>query len=263
MTWPATFLLKKILLYLLYPSGLVFVFLVGVSFYALWGKRRGRRRALLFVALILYYLSSTPFLPYFLLKPLEAGFKRPSPEEMAGVQALVVLPARIYGKENLSLEERFSRETWARFMTAVRLARRIPGAEIIAVGGSLEGPGSRYLAELGRELGVRVVALDEAPDTITSVKLLRQRLRGRKFLLVTSAHHLRRAVYLFNRAGLHPVPYPAVFLSHQADFRPFHVLYLLPDPVYLELTNEAVHEYLGLSFYRLRDLILGGGHGAP
>ncbi len=246
---------------MLYPSGLVFLFLLGVTLYALWGKRRGRRRALLFTALALYYLASTPFLPHFLLKPLEAGFKRPSPEEIAQIEALVVLPARIYGREGLALEERFSRETWARFMAAVRLAKTHPSARIFVVGGSLEGPGARYLAELGRELGVTVEALDEAPDTITSVRLLKPHLEGRRFLVITSAHHLRRALYLFEREGLKPLAYPAVYLSHQTSFRPFHILYLFPDPVYLELTNEAVHEYLGLSFYRLRDLIFGGRNG--
>ncbi len=256
-----TFLLKKIALYVVYPSGIIFLFLLAVSFYALWGKRRGRRRALLFTALILYYLASTPFLPYHLLKPLERGFVRPSGEEIQKAQAIVVLPAKIYGGPGLYLEDRFSRETWARFMAAVRLKKTFPDKELIVVGASLEGPGVRYLRELGEELGVEVKAIEGAPDTITSAAILRESLKGRPFLLVTSAHHLRRAVYLFQREGLTPIPYPANYVSHSCRFLPFSILYLFPDPVYLELTNEAVHEYLGLSFYRLRDLLGGGPHG--
>ncbi len=250
-----TFLLKKIILYLLYPSGLVFLFLLGVSLYALWGKRRGRRRALLFTALILYYLASTPFLPYYLLKPLEAGFKPPAPEALEKARALVVLPARIYGQEELMLEERPSRETWARFIAGVRLKKKFPEKPLLVAGGSLEGPGARYLQELGKDLGVSVEAIDEPRDTISTVKALKGRLSG-PFLLITSAHHLRRAVYLFEREGLSPIPYPAMYLSHTCKFIPFHPLYLLPQPVYLEMTNEALHEYLGLTFYRLRDLMI-------
>ncbi len=251
------FWLKKLALYILYPSGIIFLFLVAVSVYAIWGKRRGRRRALLFFALILYYLSSTPFLPYYLLRPLEAGFKRPEASLISQADAVVVLPAKIYGKEGLYLEERFSRETWARFVAALRLKKRYPHLRLIVVGGSLEGPGASYLKELGEEFGVEVEVFDEPKDTISSAKALKGVLSGKKFLLVTSAHHLRRSVYLFEKEGLSPIPYPAVYVSRLASFSPFYFLYLLPDPKYLELTNEAVHEYLGLSFYRLKDLLFG------
>ncbi|RUM88018.1 MAG: hypothetical protein DSZ24_04830 [Thermodesulfatator sp.] len=252
---PIGFLLKKIFLYLLYPSGLVFLLLLGVSVYALWGKRRGRRRAFLFMALFLYYLASTPFLPYFLLQPLEAGLERPPIETLRGVDYLVVLPARIYGAPGLYLEERFSRETLARWLAAVRLKKALPKAHLLVVGGSWEGPGSVYLAELSREFGVEAEFLDTPRDTISSVEALKTKLSRKRFVIITSAHHLRRTLYLFRRAGLEPIPYPAVYLSHQSRFRPFHVLYLLPDPVYLEITDEAVHEYLGLIFYHLRDLL--------
>ena len=252
------FLLKKIALYLLYPSGVIFLFLLGTALYTLWGKRRGRRRAFLFTAVILYYLASTPFLPHYLLKPLEAGLSRPPSESIKKTEAIVVLPARIYGWENLFLEERFSRETWARFIAAVRLKKKYPQKELIVVGASLEGPGASFLKALGKELGVEVKAIDYPPDTITSVKALKEYLKGKSFLLITSAHHLPRALYLFRREGMKPIPYPAVYVSKTCEFLPFNILYLFPDPVYLELTNEAVHEYLGLAFYRLRDLVLRG-----
>ncbi|OAQ20782.1 YdcF family protein [Thermosulfurimonas dismutans] len=256
-----TFLIKKIALYLLYPSGLIFLLLLGVSFYALWGKRRGRRRALLFTALLLYYLASTPFLPYYLLRPLEAGFKRPNPQELSQARAIVVLPAKIYGQKDLLLEERFSRETWARFIAALRLKKRLPEIPLIVAGGSLEGPGAKYLKEIGEELGFKVEALDAPLDTISTVAALKERLSDQPFVLLTSAHHLRRSMYLFKREGLSPIPYPAVYVSHTCRFTPFHILYLFPYPVYLELTNEAIHEYLGLSFYRLRDLVFGRDDG--
>ncbi|WP_297056414.1 ElyC/SanA/YdcF family protein [Thermosulfurimonas sp.] len=261
MTWSAGFYLKKVLLYLLYPSGLVLLLLAGTAIYALWGKRRGKRRAFLFLALFLYYLSCTPFLPHLLLKPLEKGFKRPNTGVISRAYAVVVLPARIYGKSGLALEERFSRETWARFMAGIRLVREHPGLHLIVVGGSWSGPGARYLARLGSTLGVKVEALDQAPDTITSARILRERLAGKPFLLVTSAHHLRRALYLFKREGLRPIPYPALYLSHQTEPVSPWFLNFLPDPVYMEITNEAVHEYLGLSFYYLRDFLKGKIHG--
>ena len=216
---------------------------------------------MLFLALFLYYLASTPFLPYYLLKPLEVGFNRPGPEELSRAQAIVVLPAKIYGQEDILLEGRFSRETWARFIAALRLKKRFPDLPVIVAGGSLEGPGASYLREIGKELGFEVEAIDEPKDTISTVAALRERLKDQPFILVTSAHHLRRSVYLFKREGLSPLPYPALYVSQTCRFTPLNLLYFFPNPVYLQLTNEAVHEYLGLSFYRLRDMVRGKGNG--
>ncbi len=109
------------------------------------------------------------------------------------------------------------------------------------------------MAEIAAKFGLpKVEAYDAANDTRSSALLLRRRLAGEKFLLVSSAYHLPRAVYLFRRVGLSPIPYPAFRLavSGKVSFYDFW-----PDPFNLFRANRAMHEYMGLAFYWLEDHI--------
>jgi uncharacterized SAM-binding protein YcdF (DUF218 family) len=250
-----TFLLKKIILYLFYPSTLIFLFLLAVSIYVLLGKRRGRRRFLLFLAIFLYYLSTTPFLPYFLLKNLEKDYPIPSEEELSKIKNLVVLTGRIYGDPGLSLEERFSRETLIRFLVALEIKKKYPEKKLWIVGGSFEGKGAGYLQELAEKWGVKVEALDTPLDTLRSAKEVKKIIPpGEPFYLLTSAYHLPRAIFLFKKEGLNPLPYPTNYnypLCKPSRF----FLYIFPHDLYLNLTNLAFQEYLALTYYKIKYFI--------
>jgi len=246
------FLLKKLLLYLFYPSTLIFLFLLVVTTYVVLGKRRGRRRFLLFVAVLLYYLSTTPFLPYFLLKQLEKGYHLPSEEEIARIHTFVVLTGRIFGDEGLFLEERFSRETLVRFLSALEIKKRYPEKRVIILGGSFEGKGAGYLKELAKNWKVEVEAIDAPLDTLQSARELKKVLpQGEPFFLMSSAYHLPRALYLFQKEGLTPLPYPTNFNYRLCKPSRFF-LYLFPQDLYLNFTNLAVQEYFALTYYKLK-----------
>jgi len=257
-----TFSLKKFFLFLFYPSTLIFIFLLLVSVYVVLEKRRGRRRFLLFLAIFLYYLSSTPFFPYLLLKHLEKNYSPPSKEEIKKIKKIVVLTGRIYGSKTLSLEERFSRETLVRFLKALELKKEYPDKEIILLGGSYEdkeNKGATYLKKLAEKFGFKVKALDTPLDTITSAKVLKDYLSrtdnsNTPFLLLTSAYHLPRAIYLFKKEGLNPIPYPTNY--HYKLCKPsFSIWEFFPHNLYLNLTNRAAHEYLAFGFYKIKYFI--------
>ncbi|PMP98113.1 MAG: hypothetical protein C0169_00555 [Thermodesulfobacterium geofontis] len=260
-----TFSLKKFFLFLFYPSSLIFIFFLLITVYVILDKRRGRRRFLLFLAILLYYFSSTPFLPYLLLKQLEKNYQLPSKEEIAKIKRIVVLTGRIYGEENLSLEERFSRETILRFLKALELKKQYPDKEIILLGGSYEDKynrGASYLKTLAEKFGFQVEAIDTPLDTITSARILKDYfLKNEKdaqtpFLLLTSAYHLPRAIYLFKKEGLNPIPYPTNY--HYKLCQPsFSIWKFLPNDLYIDLTNRATHEYLAFGFYKIKYFILG------
>jgi uncharacterized SAM-binding protein YcdF (DUF218 family) len=67
-----------------------------------------------------------------------------------------------------------------------------------------------------------------------------------KFILVTSASHLPRAMELFADTGLHPTPAPTDFLSSQKE-----ILIDFPTVKKIENTTVALHEYLGLAWNEL------------
>ncbi|HXC28312.1 MAG TPA: YdcF family protein [Stellaceae bacterium] len=67
-------------------------------------------------------------------------------------------------------------------------------------------------------------------------------------VLVTNAWHMRRAVWSFERVGLHAIPYPAPLTYQEAD----RVEDYLPSMHALEDSYHALHEAIGLAYYRLR-----------
>lgn len=244
--------IKKTLLSVLSPVALIFLFLLIVTLYVVLGKRRGRHRFLFFVAVFLYFISTTPFMPYFLLNNLEKGFKIPQEEEIAKARYLVVLTGRIYSSPQLNLEERFSRETIIRFLVALEVKRRFPEKKLIIVGGSLEGKGSSYLSELAKRFNIDSLPLDTPLDTFSSAKALKDSIpQGESFVLFTSAYHLPRTLLIFKKEGLNPIPYPTNF--NHLLCKPANLLfYILPQDLYLNLTSLAVQEYLGIAYYKIK-----------
>ncbi|MEQ1761401.1 MAG: YdcF family protein [Vicinamibacterales bacterium] len=92
---------------------------------------------------------------------------------------------------------------------------------------------------------------DEANDVAV---LLRDRRAGpTRVLLVTSAFHMPRAQYLFEKAGLTVVPFPVDF-RRVAGSRP-GLADLLPSAVALQKTHTMLHELYGRIFYRLVEMV--------
>ncbi len=244
------FAFKKILELVVYPSGIIFLFLLLATLASFSRYRRSQTRFFLVLAFIFFYLSSTPFLYHFLAEPLERDYAVPSISS-GEYAAIVLLPSYIDNRGALKLYQRFDRETWIRFWAAVELKRRFPQITLIIVGnGSPAGKGASYLAELARELDLSgVMAIDFPKDTASSLRALVPLLAGKRFVLVTSAYHLPRAMFLARHMGLSPVPYPALYLSKPGIEISFQNFW--PQPHNIFYLNRVVHEYLGLAFYWL------------
>jgi len=254
-----SFFLKKFLEKFFYPSGLVFLFLFLTLIYVVLDKRKGRRRLLLFLGLMVYYFCSIPLAPYFFLKHLETKYTIPDPQKIQSAKFIVVLTGRIFPYPGLSIEERFGRETLIRFLKGIELKKKYPDKKLIIIGGSLEDKnhkGASFLKEFAKKFGVTVTAIDTALDTIQSAKVFKRYLKSQNatnstFLLLTSAYHLPRSVYLFKHFGLHPIPYPTNY-DYKLCEPTLDPIKLVPDPYYLVLTNYAIHEYLGLTYYKIK-----------
>lgn len=141
-------------------------------------------------------------------------------------------------------------EALRRTITGVRLYRRGLAPRLLFTGGPCCGQSaSALMANLAEELGVprAAILLEEqsrrtAESAIYSAAVLRVN-QMRSALLVTGPLHLRRARLAFEHAGVsvHPV---------RADEK---TLWRLSGAVErLSLLHDAIHEYLGLMFYRIQ-----------
>ena len=110
-----------------------------------------------------------------------------------------------------------------------------------------------------RDLGVPEAALlldTRALTTHENAVNVRRILAERgmqRFLLVTSAMHMRRSEAAFRAVGLDPIPVATDFsVSSNPVIGPRRYL---PSAQALAASTSVVHEYLGYLFYRLRGWI--------
>ena len=112
----------------------------------------------------------------------------------------------------------------------------------------------RFLVDLGVPDN-RIIIEDQARDTAQNASLSAVICRQHGFskpILLTAALHLKRACMAFEASGLPVTPFPAYFLGAQgAYYGPRH---LLPNAGALNASAMALHEYLGILYYRLIEL---------
>ncbi|KAB2320274.1 YdcF family protein [Betaproteobacteria bacterium SCN1] len=218
-----------------------------------------RRRPRLSMSLILasataLYALSTPWMGGVLLKSLEISAPV-SPEALATADAIVILgggrrvDAAEYGGDTLnglSLE---------RLRYAAHL-HRASGLPLLVTGGR---PGGGKLAEgeimhaiLRDEYGIEARWVEDAAlttwDNARNAAALLQAAGVKRIALVTHAWHLRRAVPLFQAQDLEVVPAGIQFSSTVLD----SALDVIPTPVGLRDSTFALHEWLGILWYKLR-----------
>jgi uncharacterized SAM-binding protein YcdF (DUF218 family) len=246
--WLAT---NLVAIALLPPLSLVILLAAGLLLF--------RRRPRLAMSLILLsttalFALSTPWVGGLLLKSLEIS--RPvTPNELKTAGAIVVLgggrrvAAAEYGSDTLnglSLE---------RLRYAVFL-HRASGLPILVTGGMPGGgtlPEGRIMQHiLENEYGSQPRWIEDASlTTWDNARLSAQLLAGsgvRHIVLVTHAWHLRRAVPLFEAQGLSVIPAGIQFSSTRID----SILDVLPTPAGLRDSTFALHEWLGIVWYKLR-----------
>jgi uncharacterized SAM-binding protein YcdF (DUF218 family) len=140
-----------------------------------------------------------------------------------------------------------------RTVAGVRLYHRGVVPRLLFTGGPCCGASiSAQMADLAADLGVprHVISIEERSSrTYESALNCRPLLDGRglrSIVVVTSPLHLRRTERSFTAAGVPVLPVRA------SDIDPW----LLTHPSErLAILNDALHEYLGLAYYRLRGWI--------
>ena len=223
----------------------------------LLGPRGDRpRRWLLSAGVLTLLLFAVLPTGYWLIEALEQRFPPPSRIE-GNISHIVVLA----GSERLAAAARTGRPQYGsaaeRVIEAAVLARRFPQAELWILGG-VRHPSSP-VADIDWteitwiELGVpapRIHKIDATLDTCANAEgFAAQRTRGTA-LLVTSASHMPRAIACFRSHGVAAIPYPVDFQNEPiAKWTDLATPNLLAN---LARTDTALHEWIGLGYYRLR-----------
>ncbi len=236
------------------PGGQILLILAGLL---LW---RWRRWSLLLAGtgMATLYLFSTPYVAGLLMTPLEPHAALTDADlKETRAQAILVLGGGRYEDAPEFGGDTANPLLLARLRYAAWLQRRT-GLPIIVSAGT-RGTGGPPEARLARqvledELGARVSMLEEQSlTTWENARLTRPLLQQKgidRVLLVTHAWHLPRALWAFHQAGVQATPAPTHFAhSPHATVNPVD---WLPSAKALHTSYYALHEHLGLIWYKFR-----------
>ena len=174
------------------------------------------------------------------------------------VKWVVVLSAGLAEDSTLPIQLKISHHSRVRLIEAIRLHGLLPGSKIILTGGTgFDGPAeATILSRVAETLGVAksdMVLEVESRDTKDHPLYVRRFVKEEPFILVTSAFHMPRAMKLFLKQGLTPIPAPA------SPWKPVQKFWssgnLFPTATGLRLAELASHEYLGMAWAWVRGQI--------
>jgi uncharacterized SAM-binding protein YcdF (DUF218 family) len=236
--------------FLLLPLNLL---LMGVAGMLLLRRRRRLGRWLIGLALGGLWLLSTPIIADLLLDSL-----KPTPIPLTGkeAEAIVILGG---GRHRDSLEyggDTLGRHSLERVRYGIWLAKRLR-KPIMVTGGAPDGgtasEGGLMRDMIRDEYGMATQWVEQASrNTRENARFSAEILAKagiRRIYLVTHAWHMKRAMPEFEAAGLYVVPAGTGYTLHQ----PLSLLHLLPAADALQRSNLALHEWVGIAWYKIRN----------
>ncbi len=219
----------------------------------------GLRNTVIGVSLLSLAIVCMPITSHYLARSVE---RHPALDltslELADYEAIVVIGGSRHRAapeyEGLDIP---NGRTLERLRYAAYLQRRT-GLPILVAGGSVwedESPESVFMQRvLERQFLATVRWQENASRTTWENAVLSKQLLAEEningVLLVTHALHMPRALYSFRKAGFKVRPAPTIFTAHQKIS--IDVLDFVPRASALYRSVAALHELLGLAWYRFR-----------
>ena len=228
------------------PAGLVI---------ALRWRRTGIAIAL--ISSLLLYACCTRLVSERLLALVENEVPPASATGTADAQAIVVLSGDIYhGRAGSGVPDDVGPLTLERLRLAASLYRARP-LPILVTGGvqenNAESSASLMAQALERDFGIKATWIEgRAANTYENGAYSAAILKANnvtRVIVVTQAWHMPRALWSLAHAGVIAIPAPA---ERSYPGRAIAWSALLPDYASFARSFYALHEFLGLAYYRLR-----------
>ncbi len=248
------FLMKKIISRFFFPIPLSLEILFA-GLILLWFTRRQKAGKVLMTVGAFFLLAlSNNSISSALLRPLERRYPALQTSKSAGapgpnVTYIAVLGG--FGNEDpkLPITSHISPDLMVRLIEGIRLDRELPGSKLILSGGKESAGGMTKIAVMLGVPAEDLMQLSDPRDTEEESRQIAPIVGSQKLILVTSASHMPRAMGLFRKRGLRPIPAPTDYMAPEHRWEPGD---LFPDAYNLFKSQVAFYEYLGLAWETLR-----------
>ncbi len=243
--------------YLLDPLAWVFCLLVA-ALMADHYRRPALQRGLLAGATMLLLVLMILPLAEPLAQPLENQY--PRPPLPAHVDGIVILDGGLSPAVFATRGVMGENGSTMRLIAGAELARRYPSAKLIYSGTSSDTPAQQRAGQDAAESELRALGIApgrtlfeqasrDTGESFTDVMKMVQPRDGETWMLVTSAVHMPRAMAITRRAGWKMLPWPSDYISAAGPGLGLKLGY--PSEGLVDF-DRALHEWIGLVYYRLR-----------
>jgi len=255
------FLLSKILDVIISP--LVWIIFIGIwSFVIFFKKREISRKLLLFNVLSLLFFTN-PFIANSLMKSWETpALSAASIQKPYDVGIVLGGSMRYFDRSTNRVVYSSSVD---RLIQALQLYHDKKINKILLSGGSgfvnfQEWKESGLLSEVLLKSGVKQEDIilennsrNTAENATMSADILKKSIPNGRFLLITSAFHMKRSLLCFKKAGLPVDPFP-VDVRSGGDIYTIDRL-IQPDAENITTWDIIIHEWVGIVMYKLMGYI--------
>ena len=210
----------------------------------------------MFLAFVVLIVSSNPIVGNYLIQKLEYPYKPIPINTLKKSDAIVVLGGMLHkvGDKAFNVYEFTDPD---RFLGGVDLIKQSKADRIILMASQLPWrdnwkPEGFILRDKAISMGVplsKIIVTEKVKNTYEeSVAVTKFIPNNSSIILVTSAYHMDRSKYLFEKQGFEVTTFPV-------DFRSFHaktsIMNFLPSAEALIKTSLFIRENLGRLYYRL------------
>lgn len=256
------FLLQKFISNILISPGIFIILLIIIFMMNFRKKSIVKAKFLLFMTIIAIYLLSIEPIKDMIVEPLEKNYSPITKAQLEQVDCYVVLGGGIYDNSPKSLSSTTgspSKSALFRIIEGVRLYKKSP-KPIIVTGGIVyngeKSEGSVY-KELMIDLGVpssNIIIEGKSRTTEENAELTKdimEKNEYKKVVLITSATHMKRSKYIFEKYGAEVIPAPTGYVSRYKES--YGMESYFPNAGNFVDIRSAIWEYIGLIFYKIKN----------
>ncbi len=243
------FIISKLLAFLIKPIIWVFILLSMLIF-------KSKSKRLLYFTLFIFYLLTNSFIADSCSRLWEIPRFKPESTYDVGI-----VLGGLADYDKITKAHNFNKYA-DRLMDAEQLYHQGIIKKIMLSGGSGMVFHDEYIeANSMKEYLIRNKIPDEAilientsrntkENALNSSIILKKKFPNGSFLIITSAHHMRRAQFCFNKTKIKTTAFPTDCTNSYTNFN-FEYLFL-PRTEALETWESLIHEWIGYIIYRIK-----------
>lgn len=203
------------------------------------------------ISVSIYFILASGPVSQLLLSSLEYQYPsyQPATTNDQSISTIVVLTGSAEVKPATPVSSHLNTSSVYRVLEAQRIFLLHSHSNII-ISGLGETPDTLRTVMLNLGIPATSISVDKNSTTTYESSInIKKLLADEPFILVTSAGHMPRSIATFESQGMNPIPAPTEFISRQNIFAAQY----LPTPRHMLNSELAIHEYIGMLWYRATD----------